>query len=177
MLEAADRLLRANPAATLEEIAQESGASRATIYRRFPTRNDLLIALSRWAVGRIVTALEGAQIGAAPAEDALFRATRNVIEVKVGLEFARTLAPADDPIVSELQTRMRDLATALLTECQTTGIINSDADLDWALTVFYALVHEAAMNGTTSDETTADQMATRVVDTLLHGLGTPTSAD
>lgn len=177
VLEAADRLLRVNPAATLEEIAQEAGASRATIYRRFPTRSDLLVALSRWAVGRIVTALEEARIGTVPAEDALFQATRNVIEVKVGLEFARTLAPADDPIVAELQIRMRDLATALLAECQTAGIISSDADLDWTLTVFYALVHEAAVNGTTSDEATPDQMTTRVIDTLLHGLGATTSAD
>ncbi|MDN5727444.1 MAG: TetR/AcrR family transcriptional regulator [Propionibacteriales bacterium] len=172
VLHAADRLLRVNPAATLEEIGQAAGASRATIYRRFPTRGDLLIALSRWATCRIVAALEDAQIGVLPAEQALHRATRNVIEVKVGLEYARTLAPADDPVVAESQARMRELAVGLLTRCREAGLITPGADLDWVLTVFYALVHEAAVSDRTGGTETPDRIASRVIDTLLHGVGT-----
>ncbi len=170
ILQAADRLLRTDPAATLEQIAQEAGSSRATIYRRFPTRGDLLVALSRWAVGRIVAALEDAGIGQDPPQDALLQATRNVIEVKTGLEYARTLSPADDPVVAAYQDRMHHLSFQLLTECQDAGLIATDADLGWVQTVFYALVHEASINGSTgANETTPDQMAARVIDTLLHG--------
>lgn len=177
VLEAADRLLRVNPTATLEEIAREAGASRATIYRRFPTRADLLVALSRWAVGRIVSALEDAQIGVLPAKEALYRATLNVIEAKVGLEYTRTLTPADDPLVAKAQERMRGLAIQLLTQCRTQGLIASEADLEWVLTVFYALVHEAAVRDVGSDEMTPEKMAAQVLDTLLHGVGTTTGVD
>ena len=177
VLQAADRLLRVNRAATLEEIAQEAGASRATIYRRFPTRGDLLVALSRWAVGRIVIALEDAQINVPPAEEALYRATLNVIEIKVGLEYSRTLAPADDPVVAKSQAQMRELAIRLLTQCRESGLIAPEADLDWVLTVFYALVHEAAVSGRAGGAETPDQIASRVVDTLLHGVGATTSMD
>lgn len=178
VLSAADRLLRMDPAATLEEIAQAAGAGRTTVYRRFPTRADLLIALSRWALGRIVAALEAAQIAVLPAEDALFQATRNVIEVKIGLEYARTLAPADDPVVAGWQARARDLATQLITDCREAGLVDAHIDLDWTLTVFYALVHEASVSGTAGEEgVDVDETARRVVQTLLHGVGPTARTD
>ncbi|SJM68909.1 TetR/AcrR family transcriptional regulator [Gulosibacter sp. 10] len=170
ILRAADRLLRADPAATLEEIASAAGAARTTVYRRFPTRNDLLVALSRWAVGRIASALEDAQIGAVAPEEALHRATRNAIEAKTGLAYARTLPPADDPLVAESQARIRELAGRLVAECADAGVIDADADPEWVLAVFYALVHEASV-GPTADDADADALSRRVVDTLLRGVG------
>lgn len=177
VLAAADRLLRVDPTASLEDIAHEAGASRATVHRRFPTRGDLLVALSRWAVGRIVAALESAQIGTAPPYVALYQAVRNVIDVKVGLEYARTLPPADDPVVSGLQHRMRERAATLLADCQTDGLIASDTDQDWALTAFYALVHEASAGSTNEadDPEYADRAASQVIETLLHGLSPHTT--
>ncbi|WP_425831073.1 hypothetical protein [Streptomyces fractus] len=52
--------------------------------------------------------------------------------------------------------------------------IRPDADLDWARTVYYALIHEAAIQSPETDAA-VDALATRVVDTLLHGVGTPAS--
>lgn len=168
VLEAADRLLRVNPTATLDDIAREAGASRATVYRRFPTRHDLIVAMSRWAIAQIVSALEDAKVESVPPHVALYQATRNVIGVKVSLQYARTLAPADDLVVADLQSRMRSLATALLTRCRETGLIDADIAPEWVLTVFYALVHEASVADTT---VSADERASQVLDTLLRGVG------
>lgn len=168
VLEAADRLLRVNPTATLDDIAREAGASRATVYRRFPTRHDLIVAMSRWAIAQIVRALEEAKIDSVPPYVALYQATRNVIGVKVSLQYARTLAPADDAVVVDLQSRMRRLATALLNRCQDTGLVDADIDPEWVLAVFYALVHEASIAETSAP---ADERASQVVDTLLRGVG------
>ena len=172
ILVAADRLLRTNPYATLEEIGAEAGVSRTTIHRRFPTRRDLSIALSRWAVGRIVEALSRSKIGAAPAYVALYQATRNVIDVKVSLEYARSLAPPDDKVVRAYQGEMRRMADELLLQCRNEGIIRQDVDLDWARIMFYARVHEAT--GTESSSSTgqeSDRLTRLVVDSLLHGVG------
>lgn len=168
-LEAADRLLRVNPSATMEQIARAAGASRATVHRHFATREALLVALSRWALGRIVAALEDARVHEGPAEEALFRATRNVIAAKVGLEYTRTLPPADDPLVAAAQERLRALAADVLTRCRDEGLIASGVDPQWALTTFYALVHEAAVQD--SGATAPEERAARVVTTLLHGVG------
>lgn len=170
ILAAADRLLRTDPSATMDEIARAAGASHATIHRRFPTRTDLMVALSRWAVSRIVAALESAGIASAPAYVSLYQATRNVIEVKVSLEYARGLPPADDPTVTQLQARMQTLADDLITRCVDAGLIAADADPDWVRTVFYALVHEAT-SPEVPPELSVDAAATRVVETLLHGVG------
>lgn len=174
VLIAADRLLRTDPTATLEQIAQAAGVSRATIYRRFPTRQDLLTALSRWAVGRVVAALQDAQIGTVPPYVALYQATRNVIDVKVSLKYTRTLAPADDEIVAGLQEQMRDLATALLKQCQDARIISPDADLSWARAAYHALIQEVTSPyELPENERSTEQLATQVVNTFLHGLGSP----
>lgn len=172
VLVAADRLLRVNPNATLEEIGVAANVSRTTIYRRFPTRQDLLVALSRWAVGRIVEALEGAQIGVAPAYVALYQATRNVIDVKVSLDFARDLALPDDQIVQSYRARMRGLADRLLTQCRDEGIIRLDVDLAWVRVMFYALVHEATAFDVAHRRLSGEPLTRLVVDCLLQGVGT-----
>lgn len=173
VLTAADSLLRANPYATLEEIGVAAGVSRTTLYRRFPTRQDLSTALSRWAVGRIVEALEAAQIDVAPAYVALYQAVRNVIEVKVSLEYARTLALPDDHVVREYRDDMQRMATQLLMQCQDEGIVRTNIDLDWARVMFYALVHEAIAFETATGFAPDQEKLTRlVVDSLLNGVGT-----
>lgn len=136
-----------------------------------------MVALSRWAVSRIVTALEDAAVSSAPAYVALYQATRNVIEVKVSLEYARGLPPADDPVVARLQARMRTLADDLIARCMDAGIIAADADPTWVRTVFYALVHEATAPAESTEDTedteghSLDGKTTRVVEKLLHGVG------
>ncbi|MFF8986629.1 hypothetical protein ACF08E_25060 [Streptomyces globisporus] len=54
------------------------------------------------------------------------------------------------------------------------GLLQPDTDLDWARRVYYALIHEAAAEAPETDAA-VDVLATRVVDTLLHGIGTPTT--
>ena len=109
---------------------------------------------------------------AAPAYVALYQATRNVIDVKVSLEYARSLAPPDDKVVRAYQGEMRRMADELLLQCRNEGIIRQDVDLDWARIMFYALVHEAT--GTKSSSSTgqeSDRLTRLVVDSLLHGVG------
>ncbi len=174
VLTAADRLLRINPYATLEEIALAADVSRATIYRRFPTRQHLSIALSRWAIGRIVEALSQAQIDTAPAYIALYQAARNVINVKVSLEYARNLTPPEDPIVYEYQSKMKKMVNDLLVRCQEEGIIRKDIDLTWTRAIFYAFVHEATgmeIQNASGIKSSGENLAGLVVDSLLHGVG------
>ncbi len=173
VLAAADRLLRRKPNATLEEIGAEARVSRTTIYRRFPTRHDLSVALSRWAVGRIVEALSRAEIGVAPAYVALYQATRNAIDVKVSLEYARNLALPDDIVVSRYQNEMKSMADELLLQCRSEGLIRADLDLDWVRQMFYALVHEATgIEDASVSVRGVDELTRLVVDSLLHGVGT-----
>lgn len=46
ILDAARRVYASDPEASLDAVAQEAGVSRATVYRRFPSRDELFAALN-----------------------------------------------------------------------------------------------------------------------------------
>jgi AcrR family transcriptional regulator len=53
LLDAAVATLAANPGASLQEIADAIGISRATLHRRFASRDELLMAIGEWAIGQL----------------------------------------------------------------------------------------------------------------------------
>jgi AcrR family transcriptional regulator len=53
LLNAAVATLAANPGASLLDIADAAGISRATLHRRFASRDELLMAISEWAIGQL----------------------------------------------------------------------------------------------------------------------------
>src|SRR5258706_649074 len=66
---------------TLDDVAREAGCARATVYRCFPNKQQLLSAL----VAREVGALRDAVIGAASSTETLGAAITPVITTAVGV--------------------------------------------------------------------------------------------
>lgn len=83
--------------------------------------------------------------------------------------------PTDAPEVVRVHADVLDQCARLFIRLRDAGLLPPDTDLDWARRVYYALIHEAASQAPDTDAA-LDALATRVVDTLLHGLGTPTTA-
>ena len=53
LLNTAVAALAANPGASLQEIAERAGISRATLHRRFASRDELVLAIGDWAIGQV----------------------------------------------------------------------------------------------------------------------------
>ena len=53
LLNTAVATLAANPGASLQEIAERAGISRATLHRRFAGRDELVLAIGDWAIGQV----------------------------------------------------------------------------------------------------------------------------
>lgn len=175
ILEAAEKVLSANPAATMEQIAEAAGVARTTVHRRFASRDALIAALAAWATQRFHEAVEAARPETAPPAVALYQVTANVLRVKIGWGFAMGALPTDAPEVARVHTEVLARCERLFARASEAGLLRSDVDPHWARRVYYALIHEAATQAPDTDAA-VDALATRVVDTLLHGIGTPGAA-
>src|SRR5260370_35402359 len=66
-------------AASMEEIASSAGNGRATLYRYFPNREELLGAIAAASVQELAPRGKEADLEAVPAEEALARLARGLI--------------------------------------------------------------------------------------------------
>lgn len=170
ILEAAERLLRRNPAATIEQIAEAAGVARTTVHRRFATRELLIDTMIAWATRQFGAAVASGYSESAPPLVALYQVTASVLRVKIGWEYAMSRTLPTDPELAHVHRDVRERCAALFRRAQEQGAIRPDADLEWTRNVYYALVAEAAEQA--DDGRGVDELATLVVDTLLSGVGT-----
>ncbi|WP_460346641.1 TetR/AcrR family transcriptional regulator [Actinoallomurus acanthiterrae] len=170
ILEAAERTLSRDPAATMEQIAEAAGVARTTVHRRFATREALIDTLAAWATQRFAAAVDAAHPDTAPPLVALYQTTANVLGVKTSWGFAMSRASSANPEVARVHSDVRETCERLFRRAREAGVLRADADIPWTRRVYYALIHEAAQIG---DEKDTDTLATLVVDTLLRGAGTP----
>lgn len=170
--EAAERVLAANPAATIEQIAEAAGVARTTVHRRFASREALITSMTRAAWEQIGAAVAAARPATAPPLVALHQATATILEIKSRWRFALD-QPTDDPATVRSQQEVFAGCDLVLRRAQQEGLIRLDADLTWTRQVYLALINET-MHGTPAPAGDPDALATRILDTLLHGVA-PTS--
>ncbi|GGS78621.1 hypothetical protein GCM10010156_41680 [Planobispora rosea] len=191
-MEAAERVLSENPGATMEQIAEAAGVSRTTIHRRFASREALIDIMTVAAWKEIAEAVDAARPSTAPPQVAMYQATANVLRVKSGWRFALTSQgpPSGERARAEAARIEADTigkCDIAIRRAQQEGVIRPDADPLWVRRVYLALLTEAAHGayagragahggahgGAAPAETEADidELATRVMDTLLRGVG------
>lgn len=170
ILQAAQRVLSADPAATMADVARAAGVARTTVHRRFTTRESLIEAMSAWAVRQVYDAMADEHADTAPPLVALYQVTARVLEVKIATpEMSHQATPSIETL--QIQDKMAAKCLKLLTRAQEAGILRNDVDLEWARHVYYALINEVIRE----DSVDVNTLATRVVDTLLRGIGSGAS--
>jgi AcrR family transcriptional regulator len=150
--------------APVREIATRAGVGVGTVYRHFPQRSDLVVAVFRHEVD--ATAEAAAQLAAEhePGEALtrwLLRFT-GFIATKRGLAAAlHSGDPAFDPLPAYFDQHLRPALGALLTAATTAGEVRADVDPNDLL---YAIANLC------SAPTTRPGHAARMVDLLIDGL-------
>jgi AcrR family transcriptional regulator len=113
--------------APLDEIARRAGIGNATMYRHFPTRSDLLIAVYADEVAALC-GRGGALLAAAEPGEALFDWLGAFIaHVATKRQLAHTISPAESQPRSELfrqwHESMHETAEALVERARRTGAV------------------------------------------------------
>jgi len=164
---------------TVDAVATRAGVARATVYLRWPTRDALLAAAARQALGQPIYPLTGhfatdLGSGASRARHALAQPLFVAIfpELARGL-LARSPATDYDEIAPNRQRLARELRATAVAEDYRTDV---DSTLPFDLIVGATLNHLLATGSTPSEADTA-RMVEVVVDGLRRRPDGPTSGE
>jgi AcrR family transcriptional regulator len=175
ILDAAVRLLNANPEAGVEAIATAAGVTRQTVYAHFPSRERLLAGVVDHVTEEAIEAMDAVDLDTGPAADALLRLVeaglRTVWRYPVLLRAIASL-PVSPKTDHERHAPVADRVGRVIRRGQGTGEFDVGLSVSWMVAVTVKLGHAA------SEEVEAGGMsyedATKALRTsLLRVLGTP----
>ncbi|MBE1593635.1 TetR/AcrR family transcriptional regulator [Nonomuraea angiospora] len=163
ILEAGTRLLSADPAASVADIAKAAGVGRVTLYGHFPSREALVDAVLDHAVEVADAVLADDSLDTAPAPEAMARLLRSSWEV---LDRHRRLFLAADRVLAterirEHHERPLRRVERLVVRGQRAGVFRTDLSPGWLVTTFFSIIHSAAQ------EREAGRLAPEEVEQVL----------
>lgn len=129
-----DKILRAarhtfvneGPDAPLDEIARRAGVGVATLYRRFPSREELVHAVAADTLERLHAAARTAAEREPNPFEALRRFLHAALELKIGAVLPSLFGRIDlERVVSEVRDALEPL-TELLSQAQSAALVRSD---------------------------------------------------
>ncbi len=174
ILAAATRVLADDAKASMRDVAAASGVGRATLYRHFPSRDDLIRAIRLESLRECRAALEDVPAPGAGLEEGL----RQVVAALLGvLDRYRVLVaappvdrsdPEQRPLLEEIERPLLDL----FRRGAASGELAPDVDPALVLVLLGGLLNaarRAITEGTLAPEA-ADVVLTRM---LLRGVGGP----
>ncbi|MFB9236060.1 TetR/AcrR family transcriptional regulator [Plantactinospora siamensis] len=156
--------------ARLDDIARRAGVGPGTLYRHFPSRDDLLAAVYRDDVEALRAQAEELA-GRLPPADALaawLRLQLDYLKVKRGLWTAlKAMLAADSETLARCKDTMRSALGGLLDRAQAAGVVRPDVDAPTVL----RLVHGVGLASESAPEE-----ADRLLGIMLDGLRPPPSS-
>jgi AcrR family transcriptional regulator len=164
---AAELFAQDGPDAALDEVARRAGLGNATLYRHFPTRGDLLVAVYADEVAELCRGAGALAERHAPG-DALFAWLDDfVVHVATKRALAHAVTEGPDERRSDLfehwHASMRTTAEALLARARAAGAVRGDL----AVGDLLALVSGAAMTAADAEH------ARRLLGIMRHGFEPP----
>ncbi|GAA4969039.1 AcrR family transcriptional regulator [Nonomuraea thailandensis] len=118
--------------APLDDVARRAGIGNATLYRHFPTRSDLLLAVYADEVSQLCSSAETLREEAGSPREALHEWLRLFMD---HVEGKRDLALADTAQVADWHRAMLAAASSLLADAVRVEAVRADLDVRDLLTL------------------------------------------
>jgi AcrR family transcriptional regulator len=177
---AASRVFAARPyhVVLMDDVAQAAGVGKGTLYRYFPSKEDLYLGVVAEAFDLLIRRLERVEAEELPAEIALTRMIGAIVETFARhLPFFRLMQQGEarlflrkKQVVRARRDRIAGGLARVLERGAQTGVFRK-VDRDLGPSMLIGLVWGSVLNH--ADETPAELLAQRVADLCLHGILQP----
>ena len=162
----------------MDDIAEAARVGKGTLYRYFPSKEDLYLGVVAEAFDLLIRRLDRVEAEALPAPTALARMIEAIVETfATHLPFFRLMQQGEARLFLRkrqvIRARREHIASGLarvLDRGAQTGVFRK-VDRDTIPTMMIGLVWGTTLNH--ADETPAEILAQRVVDLCLHGILQP----
>lgn len=167
---AADTLAR-NPSVSFTELAPAIGIARATLYRYFEKREDLIRALAIYVLHEFDKQMEQIKRHDKRPMETLHALLEALIPIGDQYHFlSREWDVLDDPEIAGIYSRQTGEFTSLIQAAKDEGSLARDIPNHWILNVMEALIY-TAWASVESGDLARNDAASLVYRTLKKGLG------
>jgi AcrR family transcriptional regulator len=166
ILEAAREVFIGNPSAPIADVAKRAGVGISALYRRYPSKEDLLRELCADGLRRYISAAEAAAADDADPWDAFASFMQRVVAADAASltqKLAGTFEPSDD--LYRAATYAGELNTKVFERAQSAGAIRTDADVN-----DLGLIFEQLASIRLGDRERTHQLRRRYLRLALDGL-------
>ncbi|WP_433126206.1 TetR/AcrR family transcriptional regulator [Micromonospora sp. CA-240977] len=146
IVDAALRLLDAQPDASLDAIASAAGVTRQTVYAHFPSREHLLAAVVDRITDEAVAAMDAAEPDTGPAAEALIRVLRagsGIAGRHPVLVQQIASVPVSPQADQERHAPIADRISRVIRRGQASGEFDKDLPAEWLAAVTIKIGHAA----------------------------------
>jgi len=172
LLEAGIEVLLQNPNASLTEVAAFAGVGRATLYRHFKTRDQLIHELALESLALTDSAMEPIKAQNLKGREAIEAMLFAVMPLADRFHFLLSLwnIVEDDLAVTEIYERQLEELAVLVEQGKKAGSIKIEIKTIWIVTTIDCLIY-AGWWIVRGGECDAQEAAESAVQTLFGGIG------
>jgi AcrR family transcriptional regulator len=165
VLRAAARVFSTDPLARISDVAAAAGVDKRTVYRRFDSREELLLAVYRARLDQL-SALIDATLDDRPVRDALLAFAEGGI--RLSRDWPVDIRGVTDPAIRRRREELDARMDGFLRRAQQAGVIATGLPQGWSLRMLQTQLHTVAQE---MPALRPGPAAALVVETFLHGVG------
>ena len=171
LIDAAIELFLINPGASMQDVAKSAGVGRATLYRQFKTREDLILELAIESLEITNQVLQPVRDANLSARDSLEQGITAVMQVANRYHFILMLwnIAGDDQRLSKIYDQQLEELSNLIDTAKQEGSIDTSLSTSWIVHLIDSLVY-AGWWSVYSKELTANQAGEHAAKTLFAGI-------